>query len=77
MAEPEEGIEQLCFGLKHTLNGLHGKIVKIGLDATYNTNLSNLEFIQSDKYNIIAQFVHLNKDMAKIGMAKDIWTLAK
>ncbi|KAJ7593158.1 hypothetical protein C8J56DRAFT_1045593 [Mycena floridula] len=51
MAEPEEGIERLCFGLKPILNGLRGKIVKIGLDATYNTNSSNLEL-----YSIMGEY---------------------
>ncbi|KAJ7577209.1 hypothetical protein C8J56DRAFT_899293 [Mycena floridula] len=31
---PTEGIEQLCFGLKRVLEGLRGKVVEIGLDAT-------------------------------------------
>ena len=31
---PPVGVEQLCFGLKRVLNGLRGKIVEIGLDAT-------------------------------------------
>ncbi len=34
---PPEGVEQLCFGLKRVLNGLRGKVVEIGLDATCKT----------------------------------------
>ncbi|KAJ7572264.1 hypothetical protein C8J56DRAFT_720139, partial [Mycena floridula] len=48
-----DGVQQLCFGLKRILEGLRGKVVEIGLDATYNTNSKNLElyFIMGEHDN--------------------------
>ncbi|KAF9021704.1 hypothetical protein BDZ89DRAFT_1163620 [Hymenopellis radicata] len=113
---PPDGVEQICFGMKRILHSLRGKVVEIGMDATYNTNKGHLELysimgehdnagfplaycllttataveqgkrtsaleawatILRDRYGIIPQFVHLDKDMAEIGMAKRVWSLAK
>ncbi|KAJ7823770.1 hypothetical protein B0H13DRAFT_2375888 [Mycena leptocephala] len=91
---------------------LKGKIVEIGVDATYNTNSKHLELYSimgeydnagfpvsylllstassidqgkrrkaltawakclRDTYGIIARFTHVDKDMAEIGMLKDVW----
>ncbi|KAJ7654535.1 hypothetical protein DFH06DRAFT_1092784 [Mycena polygramma] len=44
--EPEdvpEGVEMLCWGMKKTAEPLRGKVVEIGVDATYNMNSKHLE----------------------------------
>ncbi|KAJ6614515.1 hypothetical protein B0H10DRAFT_1803283, partial [Mycena sp. CBHHK59/15] len=38
-----EGVEMLCWGMKKIAEPLKGKIVEIGVDATYNTNSKHLE----------------------------------
>ncbi|KAJ7143889.1 hypothetical protein C8R44DRAFT_141341 [Mycena epipterygia] len=38
-----EGVEMVCWGMKKIAEALKGKIVEIGVDATYNTNGKNLE----------------------------------
>ncbi|KAG6867397.1 hypothetical protein C0993_003278 [Termitomyces sp. T159_Od127] len=113
--KPEEGVEQLCWGLKHILARLKDKVVEIGLDATctylfgcYETNilgeydnasyplsyclLSTAEALPIRKrmhaldawakmlleqYQIKPTFIHVDKDMAEIGMAKHVWPDAK
>ncbi|KAJ6552665.1 hypothetical protein DFH09DRAFT_925044 [Mycena vulgaris] len=108
---PEE-VEMLCWGMKKIAGPLKGKIVEIGVDATYNTNSKHLELYSimgeydnagfplsylllstassidqgkrrkaltawakclRDTYGIIARFTHVDKDMAEIGMLKDVW----
>ncbi|KAJ6586095.1 hypothetical protein B0H19DRAFT_1250823 [Mycena capillaripes] len=107
-----EGVEMLCWGMKKIAGPLKGKIVEIGVDATYNTNSKHLELYSimgefdnagfplsylllstassidqgkrrkaltawakclRNTYGIIAQFTHVDKDMAEIGMLKDVW----
>ncbi|KAJ6614377.1 hypothetical protein B0H10DRAFT_1803689 [Mycena sp. CBHHK59/15] len=107
-----EGVEMLCWGMKKIAEPLRGKIVEIGVDATYNTNSKHLELYSimgeqdgagfplsylllstassidqgkrrkalaawakcvRDTYGIIAKFTHVDKDMAEIGMLKDVW----
>ncbi|KAJ7909714.1 hypothetical protein B0H13DRAFT_2330063 [Mycena leptocephala] len=51
--EPEdvpEGVEMLCWGMKKIATPLKGKIVEVGVDATYNTNSKHLEL-----YSIMAE----------------------
>ncbi|KAJ6603013.1 hypothetical protein B0H10DRAFT_2230039 [Mycena sp. CBHHK59/15] len=90
-----EGVEMLCWGMKKVAGLLKGKIIEIGVDATYNTNSKDLELysIMGDlvnqsretqegptawakclrnTYGVIAQFTHVDKDMAEIGMLKDV-----
>ncbi|KAG6328345.1 hypothetical protein ID866_10744, partial [Astraeus odoratus] len=57
-----EGVEQLCWGMTRIAHQLSGKVVEIGLDATYK---------------IIPQFIHVDKDMAKISMSQSVWPSAK
>ncbi|KAJ7916046.1 hypothetical protein B0H13DRAFT_2451203 [Mycena leptocephala] len=38
-----EGVEMVCWGMKKIATPLKGKVVKIGVDATYNTNSKHLE----------------------------------
>ncbi|KAJ7787334.1 hypothetical protein B0H14DRAFT_3580477 [Mycena olivaceomarginata] len=38
-----EGVEMLCWGMKKIATPLKGKIVEVGVDATYNTNSKHLE----------------------------------
>ncbi|KAJ6602810.1 hypothetical protein DFH09DRAFT_1270635 [Mycena vulgaris] len=107
-----EGVEMICWGMKKIATPLKGKIVEIGVDATYNTNSKHLELYSimgehdgagfplsylllstassidqgkrtraltawakcvRDTYGIIAKFTHVDKDMAEIGMLKDVW----
>ncbi|KAF7371915.1 SWIM-type domain-containing protein [Mycena venus] len=109
---PSEGVEQLCFAMKKIIEPLHGKVVEIGLDATYGTNSKHLELYTvlgeydnagfplsycllsttgtndlgkrkraleawacelRDRYGVIPVFIHVDKDMAEIGMARDVW----
>ncbi|KAJ7697483.1 hypothetical protein B0H17DRAFT_870000, partial [Mycena rosella] len=52
--EPEgvpEGVEMLCWGMKKIAGPLKGKIVEIGVDATYNTNSKHLEL-----YSIMGEY---------------------
>ncbi|KAJ7238382.1 hypothetical protein C8J57DRAFT_1566088 [Mycena rebaudengoi] len=46
-----EGVEMLCWGMKKIAGPLRGKIVEIGVDATYNTNSKHLEL-----YSIIGEY---------------------
>ncbi|OCH83594.1 hypothetical protein OBBRIDRAFT_742933, partial [Obba rivulosa] len=46
-----DGVEQVCWGIKQIAAQLQGKIVEIGLDATYNTNSRHLEL-----YSIMAEY---------------------
>ncbi|OBZ78537.1 hypothetical protein A0H81_00404 [Grifola frondosa] len=46
----QDGVEQICWGMKRINMQLRGKIVEIGLDATYNTNSKHLEL-----YSIMAE----------------------
>ncbi|KAJ7732044.1 hypothetical protein DFH07DRAFT_871091 [Mycena maculata] len=92
----EEGVEQLCWGMKKIAGPLRGKIVEIGFDATcfplLYCLLSTASSIQIGKrkkaltnwakmlrnvYGIDAEFIHLDKDMAGIGMGIDTWPIAK
>ncbi|KAJ7456296.1 hypothetical protein B0H11DRAFT_2160964 [Mycena galericulata] len=93
---PAEGVEQLAWVMKKIAEPLRGKVVEIGLNATYNTNSKHLELYTvlgehdnagfplsyswaeqlRDKYGVIPHFVHVDKDMAEIGMIRDVW-LAK
>ncbi|KAJ6607050.1 hypothetical protein B0H10DRAFT_2073246 [Mycena sp. CBHHK59/15] len=107
-----EGVEMLCWGMKKIAEPLRGRIVEIGVDATYNTNSKHLELYSimgeqdgagfplsylllstassidqgkrtkaltawakcvRDTYGITARFTHVDKDMAEIGMLKDVW----
>ncbi|KAJ7315637.1 hypothetical protein DFH08DRAFT_625003, partial [Mycena albidolilacea] len=38
-----EGVEMQCWGMKNIATPLKGKVVEIGIDATYNTNSKHLE----------------------------------
>ncbi|KAJ6609912.1 hypothetical protein B0H10DRAFT_2225449 [Mycena sp. CBHHK59/15] len=38
-----EGVEMICWGMKKIAEPLKGKVVEIGVDATYNTNSKHLE----------------------------------
>ncbi|KAJ3779611.1 hypothetical protein GGU10DRAFT_337877, partial [Lentinula aff. detonsa] len=38
-----DGVEMVCWGLKKINDELKGKVVEIGIDATYNTNSRHLE----------------------------------
>ncbi|KAJ7307825.1 hypothetical protein DFH08DRAFT_975430 [Mycena albidolilacea] len=38
-----EGVEMICWGMKQISTLLKGKVVEIGVDATYNTNSKHLE----------------------------------
>ncbi|KAJ6578624.1 hypothetical protein B0H10DRAFT_2236088 [Mycena sp. CBHHK59/15] len=38
-----EGVEMVCWGMKKIAMPLKGKIVEVGVDATYNTNSKHLE----------------------------------
>ncbi|KAJ6528291.1 hypothetical protein DFH09DRAFT_866470, partial [Mycena vulgaris] len=40
---PAEGVEQLAWVMKKIAEPLRGKVVEIGIDATYNTNSKHLE----------------------------------
>ncbi|KAJ7712298.1 hypothetical protein B0H16DRAFT_1437028 [Mycena metata] len=107
-----EGVEMLCWGMKKIAGPLKGKIIEVGVDATYNTNSKHLELYSimgeydnagfpvsylllstassidqgkrrkaltawakcvRDTYGIHARFTHVDKDMAEIGMLKDVW----
>ncbi|KAF8463757.1 hypothetical protein DFH94DRAFT_608848, partial [Russula ochroleuca] len=107
-----EGVEQLCWGMKRIGAHLKGKIIEIGIDATYNTNSKNLELYSimgeydnagfplsycllstataiepgkrkkaliewakcmCDTYSIMPRFTHTDKDMAEIGMLREVW----
>ncbi|KAJ6586656.1 hypothetical protein B0H10DRAFT_1832240 [Mycena sp. CBHHK59/15] len=107
-----EGMEMVCWGMKNIATPLKGKVVEIGVDATYNTNSKHLELYSimaeqdgagfplsylllstatsidqgkrrraltawakcvRDTYGVIATFTHVDKDMAEIGMLKDVW----
>ncbi|EGN95293.1 hypothetical protein SERLA73DRAFT_77309 [Serpula lacrymans var. lacrymans S7.3] len=107
-----DGVEQLCWGMKKIAQRLKGKVVEIGIDATYNTNSKNLKLYSvlgeydnagfslsycvistasaldigkrkvaltawvkclRDTYGVVPIFTHVNKDMAKIGMLREIW----
>ncbi|KAJ7101717.1 hypothetical protein C8R44DRAFT_887916 [Mycena epipterygia] len=107
-----EGVEMICWGMKKIAEPLKGKVVEIGVDATYNTNSRHLELYSimgehegagfpisycllstatsidqgkrtqaltawakcvRDTYGIIAQFTHVDKDMAEIGMLREVW----
>ncbi|KAJ7833625.1 hypothetical protein B0H14DRAFT_2364226, partial [Mycena olivaceomarginata] len=51
--EPEDvpdGVEMVCWGMKRIAEPLKGKIVEVGVDATYNTNSKHLEL-----YSIMAE----------------------
>ncbi|KAJ7931949.1 hypothetical protein B0H13DRAFT_1545554, partial [Mycena leptocephala] len=116
ICEPQdvpEGVEMICWGMKKIAMPLKGKVVEIGVDATYNTNSKHLELYSimgeqdgagfplsylllstassidqgkrtqaltawakcvRDAYGIIAQFAHVDKDMAEIGMLKGVWS---
>ncbi|KAJ7625689.1 hypothetical protein FB45DRAFT_979820 [Roridomyces roridus] len=45
-----EGVEMLCWGMKKIAGPLRGKVVEIGVDATYDTNSKHLEL-----YSIMAE----------------------
>ncbi|KAG1874931.1 hypothetical protein F4604DRAFT_2008937 [Suillus subluteus] len=49
--ELADGVEQLCWGMKKITRRLEGKVVEIGLDATYNTNAKHLEL-----YSVLGEF---------------------
>ncbi|KAG2128343.1 uncharacterized protein EDB93DRAFT_1243573 [Suillus bovinus] len=49
--ELADGVEQLCWGMKKITQRLEGKVVEIGLDATYNTNAKHLEL-----YSVLGEF---------------------
>ncbi|KAF8209015.1 hypothetical protein K438DRAFT_1754068 [Mycena galopus ATCC 62051] len=107
-----EGVEMVCWGMKKVATPLQGRIVEIGVDATYNTNSKHLELYSimgeyegagfplsylllstassmdqgkrtraltawakcvRDTFNVIPTFTHVDKDMAEIGMLKDVW----
>ncbi|KAF7354458.1 SWIM-type domain-containing protein [Mycena venus] len=107
-----EGVEMLCWGMKKIAGPLKGKIVEIGVDATYNTNSKHLELYSimgeydnagfplsylllstassidqgkrraaltawakclRNAYGVTVRFTHVDKDMAEIGMLKDVW----
>ncbi|KAJ7336981.1 hypothetical protein DFH08DRAFT_813277 [Mycena albidolilacea] len=38
-----EGVDMICWGMKKIAEPLKGKVVEIGVDATYNTNSKHLE----------------------------------
>ncbi|KAF7333854.1 SWIM-type domain-containing protein [Mycena venus] len=110
--QPAEGVEQVAWVMKKIMEPLRGKVVEIGLDATYGTNSKHLELytvlgeydnagfplsycllstadsidigkrkaaleawaqILRDKYGVIPVFVHVDKDMAEIGMIRSVW----
>ncbi|KAJ7436299.1 hypothetical protein B0H11DRAFT_1754960 [Mycena galericulata] len=82
----EEGVEQLCWAMKNIAGPLRGKIVEIGFDATSSLGnmtmrrkkaLTNWAKTLRDKYGIDIDFLHVDKDMAGIGMGKDTWPIAK
>ncbi|KAJ7479127.1 hypothetical protein FB451DRAFT_1450936 [Mycena latifolia] len=92
----EEGVEQLCWGMKKIAGPLRGRIVEIGADATCfplsycllstassiqlgkrKKALTNWAKILRDEYSIDVDFIHLDKDMAGIGMGTDTWPIAK
>ncbi|KAJ7086004.1 hypothetical protein B0H15DRAFT_950602 [Mycena belliarum] len=107
-----EGVEMMCWGMKKIATPLKGKVVEIGVDATYNTNSKHLELYSimaehdgagfplsylllstatsidqgkrkqaltawarcvRDTYGITVKFTHVDKDMAEIGMLKEVW----
>ncbi|KAJ6558978.1 hypothetical protein B0H10DRAFT_2369275 [Mycena sp. CBHHK59/15] len=76
-----EGVEMLCWGMKKVVGPLKGKIVEIGVDATsssidqgkHRKALTAWAKCLRDTYGVIAQFTHVDKDMAEIGMLKDVW----
>ncbi|KAF7426653.1 hypothetical protein PC9H_009022 [Pleurotus ostreatus] len=47
----EDGIEQICWGMKQIARPLIGKVVEVGLDATFETNSRHLEL-----YSVLAEF---------------------
>jgi hypothetical protein len=128
----QDGLQQLCWGMKKILTELKGKVVEIAVDATCklpfhclahlltccqdNTNQKHLELYSilgeydnsgfppaycllstaesleigkrtkaltawatalRDKYGIYPVFVHVDKDMAEIGMSRFVWINGK
>ncbi|KAJ7342562.1 hypothetical protein DFH08DRAFT_1012256 [Mycena albidolilacea] len=63
-----EGVEMICWGMKQISTLLKGKVVEIGVDVT-----SWAKCVR-DAYGIIAEFAHVDKDMAEIGMLKGVWS---
>ncbi|KAJ7217434.1 hypothetical protein C8J57DRAFT_1598609, partial [Mycena rebaudengoi] len=49
--QPAEGVEQLAWVMKKIAEPLRGKIVEIGIDATYNTNSKHLEL-----YSVLGEY---------------------
>ncbi|KAF8513312.1 hypothetical protein BU17DRAFT_68829 [Hysterangium stoloniferum] len=45
IVEVPDGVEILCWGMKKIIKPLDGKVVEIGVDATYNTNSKHLIYI--------------------------------
>ncbi|KAJ7774512.1 hypothetical protein DFH07DRAFT_865834 [Mycena maculata] len=78
---PAEGIEQLAWVMKKVMEPLRRKIVEIGIDATSSsidigkrkTVLEAWAQVLRDKYGVIPVFVHVDKDMAEIGMVRSMW----
>ncbi|KAF9033847.1 hypothetical protein BJ165DRAFT_1356948, partial [Panaeolus papilionaceus] len=90
-----DGVEMLAWGMKKIMEPLKGKVVEIGLDATYNAGfpisyclLSTATSIEINKrtkaltewgkrlkvkYNVNPKFIHVDKDMAEIAMAREVW----
>ncbi|EEB88766.1 hypothetical protein MPER_13221 [Moniliophthora perniciosa FA553] len=83
----EEGVQQVCWGLKKIARPLLAKkfLIEIALDATSTAispqkrmnALKNWTTHLRDKYGIKPRFVHLDKDMAEIGMVRQVWPEAK
>ncbi|KAF8520623.1 hypothetical protein BU17DRAFT_88824 [Hysterangium stoloniferum] len=107
-----DGVDIQCWGMRKIAVPLEGKIVEVGINATYNTNSKHLELYSimaeydnagfpisyallstatsieqgkrkkaltawavclKDKYAVNPVFTHIDKDMAEIGMAKEVW----
>ncbi|KAJ7246826.1 hypothetical protein B0H12DRAFT_1220454 [Mycena haematopus] len=72
-----EGVDMICWGMKKIATPLKGKIVEIGVDATYQGKrtraLTAWAKCVRDIYGINAKFTHVDKDMAEIKMLKDVW----
>ncbi|KAF8524136.1 hypothetical protein BU17DRAFT_85239 [Hysterangium stoloniferum] len=51
IVEVPDGVEMLCWGMKKIIKPLDGKVVEIGVDATYNTNSKHLEL-----YSVMGEY---------------------
>ncbi|KAJ7600229.1 hypothetical protein C8J56DRAFT_879955 [Mycena floridula] len=86
-----DGVEQLCFGLKHILEGMRGKIIQtqnIWNSIQSWANMAMQDFL-SPMYCLLTTATAVGiskrkkaleawaKDIAEIGMARDVWEGAK